>query len=181
MNLINNQNIETTIYKIRDTKVMLDSDLSSLYEVETKYLNRQIKRNFERFNEEDFMFQLTDKELKDLRCQIGTTNLSMTRTLPYVFTEQGVYMLATVINSDVAIDITKKIMRTFTKMREFTLNYNDVTKKLKEIEKTIKIDQQNLNYSHHRIDDAFKLLNEILEDTQKTNNRIIGFRPKTDS
>jgi len=83
MNLINNQNIETTIYKIRDTKVMLDSDLSSLYEVETKYLNRQIKRNFERFNEEDFMFQLTDKELKDLRCQIGTTNLSMTRTLPY--------------------------------------------------------------------------------------------------
>jgi len=72
-------------------------------------------------------------------------------------------------------------MRTFTKMREFTLNYNDVTKKLKEIEKTIKIDQQNLNYSHHRIDDAFKLLNEILEDTQKTNNRIIGFRPKTDS
>ena len=92
MEMILNENIETKIYEIRGSKVMLDSDLAKLYQVETKYLNRQVKRNFERFNETDFMFQLSDLELKDLRCQIGTASLSMIRTNPYVFTEQGIYM-----------------------------------------------------------------------------------------
>lgn len=84
--------INSKIYTIRGERVMLDSDLAKLYEVETKYLNRQVKRNFTRFDEEDFMFQLTDIELENLRCQNGTTNIKMTRTNPYVFTEQGVYM-----------------------------------------------------------------------------------------
>jgi hypothetical protein len=180
MEMIVNENIETKIYEIRGSKVMLDSDLAKLYEVETKYLNRQVKRNFERFNETDFMFGLTDSELKDLRCQIGTTNLSMTRTNPYVFTEQGIYMLATVINSDVAIQVTKKIMRTFTKMREFALTYGDIIKRLDGIEKTIRIDQQQMNYNTERIDDAFALLTEILNDTKRTNKNLIGFRPKSE-
>ena len=105
------ENINSKIFEIRGQKVMLDSDLAELYNVETKYLNRQVKRNFERFDEQDFMFQLTEIELENLRCQIGTTKIIMTRNNPYVFTEQGVYMLATVINSQIAVQITKQIMR----------------------------------------------------------------------
>ena len=84
------------------------------------------------------MFQLTDKELENLQCQIGTANLSMIRTNPFVFTEQGIYMLATVVNSKVAIDITKTIMRTFTKLREFALNYKDVVIELQKILEKLK-------------------------------------------
>jgi len=124
------------------------------------------------------MLQLTDNELEKLRCQFGTTNLSMTRTNSYVFTEHGVYMLATVINSKIAIDTTKTIMRTFTRIRKFALNYKDITDKLSKIEKTMKIDQQQTNYNTQRIDDAFELLNQILKDTQETNKNLIGFRPK---
>ncbi|MDX9744345.1 MAG: hypothetical protein RBT59_11035 [Arcobacteraceae bacterium] len=86
---------------------------------------------------------------------------------------------ATVINSDVAIQMTKKIMRTFTKMREFALTYGDIIKRLDGIEKTIKIDQQQMNYNTERIDDAFTLLTEILNDTKRTNKNLIGFRPKS--
>lgn len=75
------------------------------------YLKRHVQRNFERFNEEDFMFTLTKEELEDFRRQFGITNLAKTRALPYAFTEQGVYMLDTVINSSVAIEISKNIMR----------------------------------------------------------------------
>ncbi|MDX9744344.1 MAG: ORF6N domain-containing protein [Arcobacteraceae bacterium] len=92
MEMIVNENIETKIYEIRGLKVMLDSDLAKLYEVETSYLNRQVQRNFERFNETDFMFQLTKEEFQNLICQIGTSSWGGKRKLPYVFTEQGVYM-----------------------------------------------------------------------------------------
>jgi len=179
MNLTNNHNIETTIYEIRDTKVMLDSDLAKLYQVETKRINEAVRNNPEKFPS-DFYFTLTQNEFDNLRSKISTTKFSKTRTLPKVFTEQGVYMLATVLKSKIATEVTINIMRTFTKMREFALNYNDITKKLQEIEKTIKIDQQNLNYNSHRIDEAFELLNEILRDTQQTNNNLIGFRPLKD-
>lgn len=94
-----------------------------------------------------------------------------------VFTEQGVYMLATILKSKVATDVTINIMRTFTKMREFALNYKDIANRIQEIEKTIKIDQQHQNYNTQRIDEAFELLHQILQDTQKTNNNLIGFRP----
>jgi len=171
------ENINEKIFEIRGLKVMLDSDLAKLYEVETKYLNRQVQRNFERFNETDFMLQLEVDELENLRCQYGTTNLSMTRVKPFVFTEQGVYMLATVINSKVAIAVTKNIMRTFTKMREFALQYKDIASRLNEIEKIMKIDQQQINYNTHKIDEAFELLNQILRDTKDVDKNLIGFRP----
>ena len=99
--------INDRIYTIRNIQVMIDRDLAELYGVETKYLKRQVQRNIERFNEEDFMFVLTKNEFEDLRRQIGTANFAKTRALPYVFTEQGVYMLATVINSSIAIEISK--------------------------------------------------------------------------
>lgn len=102
--------ISAKILTLRGKQVMLDRDLAELYAVETKYLKRQVQRNFERFNEEDFMFILSKEELELLRSQIGTTNLAKTRALPYAFTEQGVYMLATVINSPIAVEISKDIM-----------------------------------------------------------------------
>ena len=98
-----------------------------------------------------------------------------TRKLPYVFSEQGVYMLATVINSKVAINVTKTIMRTFTKLREFALNYKDVIDRVEELEKTIKITGQQTNYNTEKIDEAFTLLNEIIKDTKETNKNLIGF------
>lgn len=173
------QDISFKIYEIRDIKVMFDNDIAKLYDVETGYLNRQVKRNFERFNETDFMFQLTKEEFENLKCQIGISSWGGKRKLPFVFTEQGVYMLATVINSSIATQVTKQIMRTFKKIREFALNYKDIATRIEAIEKTIKIDQQHQNYNTHRIDEAFELLHQILQDTQKTNNNLIGFRPKT--
>ncbi len=178
MNLINQEKLSQQIYIIREQKVMLDSDLAKLYQVETKYLKRMVKRNIERFKDDNFMFQLTKIELENLRCQIDTSSWGGNRYMPFVFTEQGVYMLATIINSKVAVNITKTIMRTFTKMREFTIGYKDITKRLNEIEETMKIDQQHLNFNTNRIDDAFELLNQILRDTQDINKNTIGFRPK---
>lgn len=113
--------IEKIIYEIRGKQVMLDSDLAKLYEVETKQLNRQVKRNIERFDE-DFMFQLTDLEYQNLKCQIGTSNSNNyggRRTLPYVFTEMGVTTLASVLHSDIAISMSKKIIRAFVMMRHY--------------------------------------------------------------
>lgn len=117
--------IEKMIYVIRDKQVMLDSDLAVLYQVETGALNRAVKRNISRFPE-DFRFQLTKKEYQNLRCQTGISSLAQgennyggRRTLPYVFTEQGISMLASVLHSEVAIKVSIGIMRTFVEMRRF--------------------------------------------------------------
>jgi len=133
--LIVQGDINSRILALRGKHVMIDRDLAELYGVETKYLKRQVQRNIERFNEDDFMFIATKEELVNLRSQIGTANFAKTRALPYAFTEQGVYMLATVINSPIAIDISKNIMRTFTKLREFSKHYNALAKQLIEIDR----------------------------------------------
>jgi len=140
MELINT--IETKIYELRGMKVMIDSDLAKLYEVETKVLNQAVKRNIQRFPS-DFMFQLTKNELEILRSQIVTTKFTMTRTTPYVFTEHGISMLSSVLKSQLAIEVNIQIMRTFTKMREFALNYKDIASRIQEIEKTIKIEEKH--------------------------------------
>lgn len=111
--------IKDLIYLVRGQYVMLDSDLADIYGYEVKYLNRQVKRNIERFPE-DFMFQLSKEELNDLRCQNVTANInSKSRTLPYVFSEQGIYMLATVLKSELAVQQSIVIMRTFKNMRHY--------------------------------------------------------------
>jgi len=92
---------------------------------------------------------------------------------------QGYHRRATVLKSQVATEVTLIIMRIFTKIREFALNYNDIITRIEKMEKTLKTDQQHQNYNSHRIDEAFELLHQILQDTQKTNNNLIGFRPKT--
>ena len=107
------------VYVIRGQQVMLDSDLADIYGYEVKYLNRQVKRNIERFPE-DFMFQMTKEELEALRCQNVTANIdSMSRSLPYVFTEQGIYQLATVLKGEIAVRQSVAIMRVFRMMRQY--------------------------------------------------------------
>ncbi|RTL57629.1 MAG: ORF6N domain-containing protein [Sphingobacteriales bacterium] len=127
------------IYFIRGQKVMLDKDLAQLYRVTTGNLNLAVKRNIERFPE-DFMFQLSDEEFKDLILQSATSNKSNrggTRKNPFVFTEQGVAMLSSVLHSETAIHVNIQIIRVFTKMRQLMLTHKDILLQLEKIEKRL--------------------------------------------
>lgn len=133
--------IERRIYLIRKQKVMLDSDLAELYGVTTKRLNEQVRRNLKRFPE-DFMLQLNADEASLLRSQFATSNVGRggRRYLPYAFTEQGVAMLSTVLNSERAIQVNIAIMRTFVQLREMLATHKDLAQKLEALEK--KYDRQ---------------------------------------
>ena len=170
--------IDNKIFEIRGLKVMLDSDLALLYKVETKRINEAVKNNRYKFPIE-FYFELDKDEVETLRSKSSTFKESLrgSKYLPKVFTEQGVYMLATILKSKFATDVTLTIIKTFAKLREFAIGYQDIITRLNEIEKVMKIDQQHLNYNASRIDDAFELLNQILRDTQNTDKCLIGFRP----
>ena len=124
--IISNNNIENMIYEIRGMQVMLDSDLAKLYHCKngTKDINKAVKRNINRFPN-DFYFKLTEEERNILRFQIGTAN-NMSRTLPYVFTEQGVAMLASVLHTEIAEETSVRIMRAFVKMRHLLINNQNV-------------------------------------------------------
>lgn len=124
--------ISNKIHFVRGKAIMLDQDLAKLYGVETKQLNRQVKRNTDRFPE-DFMFQLTPAEV--LRCQIGTSKIGGRRYLPYAFTEQGVAMLSSVLNSPLAIQANIQIMRAFVAIKRMGLTYVALKKKIQEMEK----------------------------------------------
>lgn len=154
------------IYLIRGQKVMLDNDLAELYDVETKVLNQAVKRNQSRFPE-DFMFQLSGQEFENLRSQTVTSKWGGRRTAPYAFTEQGVAMLSSVLNSERAILVNIHIIRVFTKMREMLLTHKDVLLKLEQLER--KVVQQ---------DDDIKLIFDYLKEllNPKTEpRRKIGF------
>lgn len=134
----NEVTIKNLIYVIRGQQVMMDSDLAELYQVETKALNRAVKRNISRFPE-DFCFQLSEAEFENLRCQLGTSSLENDnyggrRYLPYVFTEQGISMLSAVLRSEVAVNVSVRIMRTFVEMRRFMTNNSLVLNKINELE-----------------------------------------------
>jgi hypothetical protein len=126
--------ISSKIYFIRDYKIMIDSDLSELYQVKTKRLNEQVKRNLNRFPE-DFMFQLTVDEWKILKSQNATSSWGGRRVPPYVFTEHGVLMLSSILNSERAIAVNIQIMRVFTKIRTLIKNSDELLKILNELEK----------------------------------------------
>ncbi|MCA0427373.1 MAG: ORF6N domain-containing protein [Bacteroidetes bacterium] len=135
--------IENLVYFVRGEKVMLDSDLARIYGVETKMLNRAVKRNLSRFPD-DFMFQLTAQEWETLKYQIGTStpleaqsassNWGGRRTLPYVFTEHGAVMLASVLNSQQAIAASIEVVRVFIKLRELLSENKILEKKIQELE-----------------------------------------------
>ena len=134
--LIPTEKIEGKIYLVRSKKVMLDSDLAELYNVETKVLLQAVKRNKDRFPE-DFMFQLDKKEFEVLRSQFVTSNKGRggRRFKPYAFTEQGVAMLSSVLNSKRAVMVNIQIMRTFTKLREMIESHKDLKRKIEDMEK----------------------------------------------
>jgi hypothetical protein len=127
------ERIESKIYMIRGQKVMLDIDLAGLYEVETKQLKRQVKRNPKRFPD-DFMFQLSRKEYTRLRCQFGTLRWGQhAKYLPYAFTEHGILMLSSVLNSERALQVNIMIMRAFTRLRRIMARNKDLSYLFKEL------------------------------------------------
>lgn len=136
--IVNNKDIKNMIYTFRDQQVMVDSDLAKLYQVTTGNLNKAVKRNLSRFPEH-FCFQLTEHEYKNLRFQNGSSssnnnNYGGRRYMPYVFTEQGIAMLSAVLKSDIAVEISVKIMNSFVEMRRFLLSNQELFSRLDRIE-----------------------------------------------
>ena len=143
---IEETSITNLIYTIRGKQVMLDSDLAILYQVETRVFNQAVKRNSNRFPER-FRFQLTEEEYKNLRSQFVTSSGENThggrRYMPYVFTEQGIAMLSAVLKSDIAVDVSIKIMDTFVRMRNFFVSNKDMFARLDRVEwKQIETDKK---------------------------------------
>ena len=165
--IIPDELVMNKIYFIRSKKVMIDSDLSILYQVETKRLNEQVNRNIERFPE-DFMFQLTNSEFENLKSQIATSSWGGRRTLPYVFTEQGVAMLSGILNSSTAIRVNIKIIRVFIKMRELIMTNKDILLQLEKAEKKLTKHDNDILL-------IFQYLKKLLTPPQQPRQRI-GFR-----
>jgi hypothetical protein len=137
--LINLNAIAAAIYMIRGKKVMLDRDLAALYGVNTEHLKRQVRRNRNRFPE-DFMFELSKDETKNWRCQFGISNLGDKMGLrhsPFAFTEHGVLMLSSVLNSEKAAQVNIAIMRVFLRLRELVMTHRDLALRLEKIDRTV--------------------------------------------
>jgi len=158
------------IYQIRDQKVMLDRDLADLYEVETKQLKRQVRRNPERFPE-DFMFELSKEEFDDLKDELNPSQWGGTRYPPMAFTEQGVSMLSSVLNSDKAIAVNIQIIRIFTRMRKMLSTHKEIFDKLKDLEEQVTNHDENIEL-------IFKYLKELLNPENA--RRQIGFKREQD-
>ena len=146
---------------------MVDSDLAKLYGVETKYLTRQVRRNNERFPE-DFMFRLTKEEF--LRCHFGTSSYGGRRYLPYVFTQEGVAMLSTVLNSKKAIQVNMVIMRVFVKIREILSVHKELIYKLSELER-------KLEKHDTEIQSIFEAIRQLMAQPPAKRRVITGFKP----
>jgi hypothetical protein len=162
-------NIQNMIYEIRGQKVMFDSDLAVLYQVETKYLNRTVKRHLKRFPA-DFMFQLTKEELSDLRCKIDTSSWGGVRYLPYVFTEQGIAMLSGLLNSDIAINVNIQIMRAFVQLRYYVLSKSDTNEQIAELRKLLML---YIEKNDKRVNEIIIALNNLISQPPKA--KRIGF------
>ncbi len=158
------EKIKDKIYQIRGKRVLLDKDLAELYGVSTKRLNEQVKRNSKRFPG-DFMFLLTRKELTNLRSQIATSSWGGRRYQVRVFTEQGVAMLSTVLNSERAIKVNIQIMRTFVALRRWSISYEGLSHKIEAMEK--KYDGQ--------FQIVFTALKKLMEPPPGKSKRRIGF------
>lgn len=156
------------IFIIRGQKVMLDSDLAEMYRVEVRVLNQAVKRNKIRFPE-DFMFQLNADEFKNLKSQSVISSWGGARSLPYVFTEQGVAMLSSVLNSETAIQVNIQIIRLFTKMKQLILDNKDLWMKIEKME-------QHLLKNDKEIKTVFAYLKKLLIQENKPRNPI-GFKP----
>jgi len=167
--LIPDELVMNKIYLIRGQKVMLDFDLAVLYTTEVKRLKQSVRRNMDRFPE-DFMFQLTRNEFENLRTQIVTSSWGGSRYLPMAFTEQGVAMLSSVLNSSTAIHVNIQIIRVFTKMRALLMTHKDILLKLEKME-------QKIGSHDEQIALVFAYLKKLLNPPPQPRRRI-GFRRK---
>ncbi|OGX27316.1 MAG: DNA-binding protein [Omnitrophica WOR_2 bacterium RIFCSPHIGHO2_01_FULL_48_9] len=163
MKIIPQEIIQNKIFIIQGKKVMLDKDLAELYGVETEQLTRQVRRNIERFPE-DFLLQLTKEEFQNLIRHFGGSSWGGTRKPPYAFTEHGILMLSSVLNSRRAIQVNIEIMRTFTRLREMLASHKELKRKIGEMEK--KYDYQ------FKI--VFEAIKKLLDPPPKPKNPI-GF------
>lgn len=167
--LITDELVLNKIYFIREQKVMLDEDLAVLYGISTKRLNEQVSRNIGRFPE-DFMFKLTDEEYETLRSQFATSKKGGRRYLPNVFTEHGVLMLSSVLNSQQAIEVNIQIMRIFAHLRQTLLNNTELRLEIEKIK--IKIDNQDKN-----METVFRYLDGLIEkNTESKPRKRIGYK-----
>ena len=195
--IVHNKEIQSMIYTFRGRQVMLDSDLAMLYQVTTSNLNKAMKRNIARFPER-FCFQLTENEYENLRFQNGisslTNNYGGRRYIPYVFTEQGIAMLSAVLKSDIAVEVSLKIMDSFVEMRKFLISNQELFSRLdkvelRQIDFEKKIDSKNADtdkkleevfdyiattkevkqkiFFNGQIYDAFSLMVELVEKAEK--------------
>ena len=163
------ESIQQRIYLARGYKVMLDADLADLYGVTTGRLNEQVRRNKERFPE-DFMFQLTAEEHAALRSQIAISKgRGGRRYAPLVFTEQGVAMLSSVLNSKRAVQVNILIMRAFVQLRELMATHKDLVQKLEELE-------EKVSAHHERITAIFEAVKELLTPGEPSERQKIGFQ-----
>jgi hypothetical protein len=168
--LVAEQKILNKIHIIRNEKVMLDRDLAELYGVETRILNQSIKRNLSRFPK-DFMFQLSENEFKNLISQFVISSWGGTRKFPYAFSEQGVAMLSSILNSETAIEVNINIIRVFTKMREYALTNKEILMQLAKLEKEVTGNSKD-------IENIFMVLKELISKQAvppKPRNKI-GFK-----
>jgi hypothetical protein len=169
--MLSDELIVSKIYLIRGKKVMLDRDLAEMYGVETKRLNEQVKRNEKRFPS-DFMFQLTINELENWKSQFATSNKEKRgmRKMPYVFTEEGVAMLSSVLNSETAIAVNIQIIRIFSRIRQVLLSHKDILLKVEILEN--KVDR-----NREEIQIIFAALKQLLNPPEGPRKRI-GFKLK---
>lgn len=172
------QIIQQKIFEIRGQKVMFDFDLAALYEVETKVFNQSVKRNIDRFPEE-FMFQLTIQEWTETWSQIVTTSQKSRRkdSLPYVFTEHGITMAASILRSEKAVKMNIAIVRAFIALRKFAAQYGDIIEQLHDLRERIGNHDAQLNQIYEALEN---LLDEKVEEQAKkeswTNRERIGFK-----
>ena len=157
--------IQNKIYEIRGLRVMLDFDLAALYQVETKRLKEAVRRNIERFEGDEFMFELTETEYADLRSQIATSSWGGRRYQPFAFTELGVAMLSSVLRSNTAILVNRAIMKAFVAMRNYIATTTTLTAELSEI-------RAKLALLERTDEDNAEAINDLSEDMRRELDNI---------
>jgi hypothetical protein len=163
------EKIKNNILEIRGVKVILDMNLAKIYEVETRVLKQAVRRNIERFPE-DFMFELTENEMENLRSQIVISSWGGHRYKAFAFTEQGIAMLSSVLKSEKAIQMNIAIMRAFVLMRQFALTYKELSDQLKELEK-------RHNQKFNDIEEVLKyLIKKDKQSSKQADRKQIGFK-----
>lgn len=170
--------IQNKILEIGGIKVILDRDLAEFYGVLTKNLNKAVNRNLDRFPS-DFMFQLTKQEFENLKFHFGTSSWGGTRKLPYAFTEYGILMLSSVLNSKRAIYINIQIIRVFTKIRQLIAKQGEVLRKVEEVSRKTQINSENIRKHNSRLSFLDIVVEGLIQDVNNLNKLLPSPNPAT--